>query len=183
MKATLDHIGIAVKDLAEALEFYRDALGLEVEAPEEVSSQRVRAHFIPVGESAIELLEATAEDSPIAKYVASARPRHPSPHAARGRHPGRAGATEGKRRPTDRRAATGRRARIARRLHPPRQRARRARRVEAGHGSRGSRMKPRITRICTDLHGSSASGAGGRAGRRPSAQETWPRPSRCTSTR
>jgi methylmalonyl-CoA epimerase len=74
MKATLDHIGIAVKDLAEALKFYRDALGLEVEAPEEVSSQRVRAHFIPVGESAIELLEATAEDSPIAKYVAKRGP-------------------------------------------------------------------------------------------------------------
>src|SRR6185295_12120264 len=69
MKATLDHIGIAVKDLDAALAFYRDALGLEVEAPEEVASQRVRAHFIPVGESKLELLEATAPDSPIAKYV------------------------------------------------------------------------------------------------------------------
>lgn len=74
MKATLDHVGIAVTDLAEALAFYRDALGLEVEAPEEVASQRVRAHFIPVGASAIELLEATAEDSPIAKYVAKRGP-------------------------------------------------------------------------------------------------------------
>lgn len=69
MKATLDHIGIAVSDLAAALAFYRDALGLEVETPEEVPSQRVRAHFIPVGEAAIELLEATAPDSPIAKFV------------------------------------------------------------------------------------------------------------------
>lgn len=69
MKATLDHIGIAVKDLREALAFYRDALGLEIEAPEEVPSQRVRAHFVPVGESKLELLEATAADSPIAKYV------------------------------------------------------------------------------------------------------------------
>lgn len=69
MKATLDHIGIAVSDLSAALAFYRDALGLEVETPEEVPSQRVRAHFIPVGEAAIELLEATAPDSPIAKYV------------------------------------------------------------------------------------------------------------------
>ena len=43
MKARLDHIGIAVTDLREALAFYRDALGLEVEAPEEVASQRVRA--------------------------------------------------------------------------------------------------------------------------------------------
>ncbi|MBI4265601.1 MAG: methylmalonyl-CoA epimerase [Acidobacteria bacterium] len=69
MKATLDHIGIAVKDLDQALAFYRDALGLEVEAPEDVESQRVRAHFIPVGESALELLEATAPDSAIARYI------------------------------------------------------------------------------------------------------------------
>ena len=74
MRATIDHIGIAVGDLGEALKFYRDALGLEVEAPEEVASQRVRAHFIPTGESAIELLEATADDSPIAKYVAKRGP-------------------------------------------------------------------------------------------------------------
>ena len=69
MKATVDHIGIAVSDLAAALAFYRDALGLEIEAPEEVASQRVRAHFIPAGEAALELLEATAPDSPIAKYL------------------------------------------------------------------------------------------------------------------
>jgi methylmalonyl-CoA epimerase len=58
-----------VKDLPAALAFYRDALGLEVAAPEEVPSQRVRAHFIAVGQSNLELLEATAGDSPIAKYV------------------------------------------------------------------------------------------------------------------
>jgi len=69
MKAVLDHIGIAVKDLGAALAFYRDALGLDIEAPEEVASQRVRAHFVPVGEAKLELLEATAADSPIAKYV------------------------------------------------------------------------------------------------------------------
>jgi len=69
MKAVLDHIGIAVKDLSAALAFYRDALGLEVEAPEEVTSQRVRAHFVPVGESKLELLEATASESAIARYV------------------------------------------------------------------------------------------------------------------
>ena len=74
MKATLDHIGIAVSNLTEALAFYRDALGLEIEAPEEVASQRVRAHFIPAGEAALELLEATAVDSPIAKYVAKRGP-------------------------------------------------------------------------------------------------------------
>jgi methylmalonyl-CoA epimerase len=67
--ATLDHIGIAVGDLAQALAFYRDALGLEVEPPEEVPSQRVRAHFVPVGEATLELLEPTAADSPIAKFI------------------------------------------------------------------------------------------------------------------
>jgi methylmalonyl-CoA epimerase len=69
VKARLDHIGIAVANLDQALAFYRDALGLHVEAPEEVTSQRVRAHFIPVGGPALELLEATAPDSAIAKYV------------------------------------------------------------------------------------------------------------------
>jgi methylmalonyl-CoA/ethylmalonyl-CoA epimerase len=69
MKAVLDHIGIAVKDLHESLALFRDALGLELDAPEEVPSQRVRAHFIPVGEGALELLEPTAPDSPIARYV------------------------------------------------------------------------------------------------------------------
>ena len=56
-------------ELEQALAFYRDALGLSVEAPEEVASQRVRAHFIPAGESALELLEATSGDSPIARYL------------------------------------------------------------------------------------------------------------------
>jgi LAO/AO transport system kinase len=68
-KAVLDHVGIAVQDVRKALAFFRDALGLEVDTPEEVASQRVRAHFIRVGESALELLEATADDSAIAKYI------------------------------------------------------------------------------------------------------------------
>lgn len=74
MKVRIDHIGIAVANLEEALAFYRDALGLEVEAPEEVASQRVRAHFLPAGEAALELLEATADDSPIAKFVGKRGP-------------------------------------------------------------------------------------------------------------
>jgi methylmalonyl-CoA/ethylmalonyl-CoA epimerase len=79
MRVTLDHVGIAVADLGAALKFYRDALGLEIDAPEDVGSQRVRAHFIPL-ESAgdrgasLELLEATADDSPIAKYLAKKGP-------------------------------------------------------------------------------------------------------------
>ena len=74
MKAVLDHIGIAVADLDAALRFYRDALGLEVQAAEEVSSQRVRAHFVPVGPSSLELLQATAPDSPIARFLAKRGP-------------------------------------------------------------------------------------------------------------
>ena len=69
MKAILDHIGIAVSDLEASLALYRDVLGLDVEPPEDVPAQRVRAHFIPAGQASLELLEATAPDSPIAKYV------------------------------------------------------------------------------------------------------------------
>ncbi|HNV04332.1 MAG TPA: methylmalonyl-CoA epimerase [Vicinamibacterales bacterium] len=69
MKATLDHVGIAVADLGKALAFYRDALGLEIGAPEEVPSQRVRVHFVPAGEAALELLEPTSPESPIAKFI------------------------------------------------------------------------------------------------------------------
>lgn len=69
MRAILDHIGIAVADLPAALGFYRDALGLRVEAPEDVVTQSVRAHFIPVGESALELLESTSPDSPIGRFL------------------------------------------------------------------------------------------------------------------
>jgi methylmalonyl-CoA epimerase len=69
MKAVLDHVGIAVRDVDAALAFYRDALGLDVEAPEDVVTQHVRARHIPVGRAKLELLEATASDSAIAKYV------------------------------------------------------------------------------------------------------------------
>ncbi|MDQ3487412.1 MAG: methylmalonyl-CoA epimerase [Acidobacteriota bacterium] len=70
MKATIDHIGIAVGDLGESLSFFRDALGLELDEPEDVPAQRVRAHFLQAGEAAIELVEPTADDSPIAKFIA-----------------------------------------------------------------------------------------------------------------
>jgi len=77
MKAILDHIGIAVEDIDRALAFYRDALGLDIEAPEEVASQGVRAHVVRAGPSALELLEATTPESPIAKYL---RRRGPGIH-------------------------------------------------------------------------------------------------------
>ena len=69
MKATIDHVGIAVSDLQQSLAFFRDAIGLELEAPEEVPSQRVRAHFLAAGGATVELVEPTAPDSPIANYL------------------------------------------------------------------------------------------------------------------
>lgn len=65
----LEHIGIATHDLSEALKFWRDALGLDAIATEEVAEQRVRVAMLPVGEARIELLEATSDDSPIAKFL------------------------------------------------------------------------------------------------------------------
>jgi methylmalonyl-CoA epimerase len=69
MKAVLDHVGIAVSDLQASLAFFKDVLGLHVEASEEIASQRVRATFLNTGQSTFEMLEATAADSPIAKFV------------------------------------------------------------------------------------------------------------------
>ena len=65
----IDHIGIAVKDISTALNFYKEALGLENISYEVVESQGVRVAFLPVGESRIELLEPLNEDSPIAKFI------------------------------------------------------------------------------------------------------------------
>jgi len=65
----LDHVGIAVRSLAEALRPYVDGLGLTADRTEEVPGERVRVAFLPVGETRIELLEPTAEDSPIARFI------------------------------------------------------------------------------------------------------------------
>jgi methylmalonyl-CoA/ethylmalonyl-CoA epimerase len=69
MKATLDHIGIAVRGLDEALAFYRDALGLEISAVHDVPTEHVRAAFVPVGDVSLELLQATGPESVIAAFV------------------------------------------------------------------------------------------------------------------
>jgi len=74
MKAVLDHVGIAVDDLEASLRFFRDSLGLHVEPPEDVPSQGVRAQFISTGPSSLELLQATAPESPIAKFLAKRGP-------------------------------------------------------------------------------------------------------------
>jgi len=65
----IDHVGIAVKNLEEAIKVW-EGLGLKVDEIEEVPDQKVRTAIIHVGESRIELLEPTAEDSPIAKFIA-----------------------------------------------------------------------------------------------------------------
>lgn len=64
----IDHIGVAVKSLEESLKFY-EALGITPYHTEEVQSQKVKVAFLKVGESNIELLEPTSEDSPVAKHI------------------------------------------------------------------------------------------------------------------
>lgn len=66
---SIDHLGIAVKSLAASKAFYQQ-LGLRVESEETVEHEKVRVAMLPVGESRIELLEATAEDSPVARFLA-----------------------------------------------------------------------------------------------------------------
>jgi methylmalonyl-CoA/ethylmalonyl-CoA epimerase len=69
MKITrVDHIGIAVKSIAESLKVY-EAMGLKSVGVEEVAEQKVRVAFLPLGEAEIELLESTSPDGPVAKYI------------------------------------------------------------------------------------------------------------------
>jgi methylmalonyl-CoA/ethylmalonyl-CoA epimerase len=70
----IDHIGIATNGIEEAASVYRDALGLSIAETEEVASQKVRVAMLPVGESRIELLEPTTDDSPISKFLARRGP-------------------------------------------------------------------------------------------------------------
>jgi len=65
----IDHLGIAVRSIDKALEFYRDQLGLDVTMREAVAAEKVEAAMLPVGESRIELLEAAEPDSVIAKFI------------------------------------------------------------------------------------------------------------------
>lgn len=65
----ISHLGIATKRIDEALKFWGDALGLENVHTETVEDQKVRVAMLPIGDTRIELLEATSDDSPIAKFV------------------------------------------------------------------------------------------------------------------
>lgn len=65
----INHLGIATKGIDEALKFWSDALGLENVHTEIVEDQKVRVAMLPIGESRVELLEPTSEDSPISKFL------------------------------------------------------------------------------------------------------------------
>jgi methylmalonyl-CoA epimerase len=66
----IDHIGIAVKSVSEALKVYQQAIGLKVAGYDEVDTDGVRVAMLSLGESRIELLEPTRPDSPIEKFMA-----------------------------------------------------------------------------------------------------------------
>jgi methylmalonyl-CoA/ethylmalonyl-CoA epimerase len=65
----IDHLGIAVNSIDEGKNFWTDVLGLSFEGSETVQEQKVTTAFFPVGGSEVELLESTAPDGPIAKYL------------------------------------------------------------------------------------------------------------------
>ena len=65
----IDHIGIAVNNTEDGKNFWSGILGLDFEGDETVDTQKVKTAFFPVGESEVELLESTAPDGPIAKFI------------------------------------------------------------------------------------------------------------------
>ena len=65
----IDHLGIAVNSMEEGKQFWTDVLGLDFEGTETVAEQKVTTGFFPIGESEVELLESTAPDGPVAKYI------------------------------------------------------------------------------------------------------------------
>lgn len=69
MLKKVDHIGIAVKDLDEALKFYQGVLGMGLQGVEVVEEQKVKVAFLPIGDTEVELLESTDKEGPIAKYI------------------------------------------------------------------------------------------------------------------
>lgn len=65
----IEHIGIAVRNLEQAVEYYQEVLGLECYAVEEVKDQRVKTAFFKVGQTKIELLESTDPEGPVGKFI------------------------------------------------------------------------------------------------------------------
>jgi methylmalonyl-CoA/ethylmalonyl-CoA epimerase len=70
----IQHLGVAVDSIEQALAFWRDALGLELKGIEVVEDQGVRVAMLPIGESRIELLEATGEETPVGKFLVKRGP-------------------------------------------------------------------------------------------------------------
>src|SRR5215470_18431004 len=66
----IQHLGVAVESIDDALAFWRDGLGLELKEIEVVEDQGVRVAMLPLGESRIELLEATGGETPVGKFIA-----------------------------------------------------------------------------------------------------------------
>ncbi|UMZ73491.1 methylmalonyl-CoA epimerase [Natranaerofaba carboxydovora] len=69
MVEKVDHIGVAVNNIDDALKFYTENLGMECKDVEEVPQQKVKVAFLPVGESKIELLEPSSDESPVKKFL------------------------------------------------------------------------------------------------------------------
>lgn len=69
MVKKVDHIGIAVSNLDEALKLYEEVLGLECIKTEVVEEQKVKVAFLPLGDTEVELLESTTPDGPVAKFI------------------------------------------------------------------------------------------------------------------
>ncbi|HER24753.1 MAG TPA: methylmalonyl-CoA epimerase [Candidatus Atribacteria bacterium] len=65
----IDHIGIAVKSIEKTSEFFSNMLGLKVTGEENVEEQKVKVAFLPLGDSELELLESTAPEGPIARFI------------------------------------------------------------------------------------------------------------------
>ncbi len=71
MLTKIDHIGLAVSNLEEALKFYEGVLGLKSSAIETVEEQKVKIAFLSLGESKLELLQPTDPESPVARFINS----------------------------------------------------------------------------------------------------------------
>ena len=70
----IEHIGIAVNNLEESIKYYEEVLGLKCYAVEEVTDQKVKTAFFKVGQTKIELLEGTSEESPVSKFISKKGP-------------------------------------------------------------------------------------------------------------
>jgi methylmalonyl-CoA/ethylmalonyl-CoA epimerase len=70
----LDHIGLAINRLEDGLALWRDALGLKVDATEEIAEQGVRVAMLAIGDTHVELLEPTSPESPVGKFLSKRGP-------------------------------------------------------------------------------------------------------------